>query len=126
MRLHPFSRPPRAQRPLDAALAAGAAACLALGCVGCGGGASGARADARPASAAQPDRLGTPTLAHGSSAMPTPRIAPSKGAGNRPPEPAPGLPSVSGPPRPAIVQDPIPFGARRRAEMVAYAMRHYG
>src|SRR5207249_5114552 len=23
-------------------------------------------------------------------------------------------------------QDPIPFGARRRAEMVAYAMRHYG
>jgi len=30
------------------------------------------------------------------------------------------------PPRPAIVQDPIPFGARRIDEMRAYALRHYG
>jgi beta-N-acetylhexosaminidase len=30
------------------------------------------------------------------------------------------------PPRPAIVQDPIPFGARRVAETRAYAARHYG
>jgi beta-N-acetylhexosaminidase len=30
------------------------------------------------------------------------------------------------PPRPAIVQDPIPFGARRIDEMRAYATRHYG
>jgi N-acetylmuramoyl-L-alanine amidase len=29
-------------------------------------------------------------------------------------------------PRPPIVQKPIPFGARRRAETVAYAKRHYG
>jgi N-acetylmuramoyl-L-alanine amidase len=29
-------------------------------------------------------------------------------------------------PRPAIVQDPIPFGERRVAEMRAYARRHYG
>jgi N-acetylmuramoyl-L-alanine amidase len=28
--------------------------------------------------------------------------------------------------RPAIVERPIPFGARRRAEMRAYARRHYG
>ncbi len=28
--------------------------------------------------------------------------------------------------RPAIVQDPIPFGARRKNEMVAYSRRHYG
>jgi len=28
--------------------------------------------------------------------------------------------------RPSIVQRPIPFGARRRAEMRAYARRHYG
>jgi beta-N-acetylhexosaminidase len=28
--------------------------------------------------------------------------------------------------RPAIVQRPIPFGAKRRAEMRAYARRHYG
>jgi N-acetylmuramoyl-L-alanine amidase len=30
------------------------------------------------------------------------------------------------PPRPAIVQDPIPFPAHRVAEMRAYASRHYG
>jgi N-acetylmuramoyl-L-alanine amidase len=33
---------------------------------------------------------------------------------------------VAGPPRPAIVQKPIPFGAQRRAEMAAYSKRHYG
>jgi N-acetylmuramoyl-L-alanine amidase len=30
------------------------------------------------------------------------------------------------PPRPAIVQDPIPYGAGRRAAMRAYSQRHYG
>jgi N-acetylmuramoyl-L-alanine amidase len=30
------------------------------------------------------------------------------------------------PPKPPIVQKPIPFGAERRAEMAAYATRHYG
>ena len=30
------------------------------------------------------------------------------------------------PARPPIVQDPLPFGAKRKAEMVAYAIRHYG
>jgi N-acetylmuramoyl-L-alanine amidase len=30
------------------------------------------------------------------------------------------------PPRPHIVWDPIPFGAKRRAETVAYVRRHYG
>jgi beta-N-acetylhexosaminidase len=29
------------------------------------------------------------------------------------------------PPKPRIVSDPIPFGPRRKAEMVAYAERHY-
>lgn len=29
-------------------------------------------------------------------------------------------------PRPAIVQDPIPFSAQRKAETAAYARRHYG
>jgi beta-N-acetylhexosaminidase len=33
---------------------------------------------------------------------------------------------VAGPPRPAIVQKPIPFGRQRRAEMAAYSKRHYG
>jgi N-acetylmuramoyl-L-alanine amidase len=36
-------------------------------------------------------------------------------------------PSVAtGPPRPAIVRDLIPFGAARRAQTAAYANRHYG
>jgi N-acetylmuramoyl-L-alanine amidase len=29
-------------------------------------------------------------------------------------------------PQPTIVQSPIPFGAKRKAEMAAYAQRHYG
>jgi beta-N-acetylhexosaminidase len=33
---------------------------------------------------------------------------------------------ASEPPRPRIVWDPIPFGPRRKAEMAAYAARHYG
>jgi N-acetyl-anhydromuramyl-L-alanine amidase AmpD len=33
---------------------------------------------------------------------------------------------VAAPPRPAIVQKPIPYGAQRRAEMAAYSKRHYG
>jgi N-acetylmuramoyl-L-alanine amidase len=30
------------------------------------------------------------------------------------------------PPKPAIVSKPIPFGVQRKAEMAAYARRHYG
>jgi N-acetylmuramoyl-L-alanine amidase len=33
---------------------------------------------------------------------------------------------TSPPMRPPIVQSPIPFGTRRKAEMVNYALRHYG
>lgn len=33
---------------------------------------------------------------------------------------------ASSPPRPRIVQKPIPFGAQRRSETAAYALRHYG
>jgi N-acetylmuramoyl-L-alanine amidase len=33
---------------------------------------------------------------------------------------------ATGPPRPHIVQSPIPFPAHRKAEMRAYARRHYG
>src|SRR5437588_6212007 len=32
----------------------------------------------------------------------------------------------SSPPRPWIAWDPIPFGPKRKAEMVAYVRRHYG
>jgi N-acetylmuramoyl-L-alanine amidase len=63
-------------------------------------------------------------------------------------EPAPAVPAPAGPPtrapatsatvppvpasgtslpmRPPIVQSPIPLGPRRKAEMVNYALRHYG
>jgi beta-N-acetylhexosaminidase len=34
--------------------------------------------------------------------------------------------ALAGPPQPPIVQLPIPFGAKRRAETAAYAQRHYG
>ena len=33
---------------------------------------------------------------------------------------------VAAPPRPPIVQRPIPYGPQRRAEMAAYSKRHYG
>jgi beta-N-acetylhexosaminidase len=33
---------------------------------------------------------------------------------------------VASPPKPHIVQKPIPYGAQRRAEMAAYSKRHYG
>ena len=33
---------------------------------------------------------------------------------------------VVAPPRPVIVQKPIPYGPQRRAEMAAYSKRHYG
>jgi N-acetylmuramoyl-L-alanine amidase len=33
---------------------------------------------------------------------------------------------ASAPPKPRIVWDPIPFGAKRKAQMVAYVRRHYG
>jgi beta-N-acetylhexosaminidase len=39
-----------------------------------------------------------------------------------PPPPTPALAAL----RPAIVARPIPFGARRRRETAAYALRHYG
>jgi N-acetyl-anhydromuramyl-L-alanine amidase AmpD len=34
--------------------------------------------------------------------------------------------ALAAPPRPHIVWKPIPYGARRRAEMAQYAERHYG
>jgi beta-N-acetylhexosaminidase len=47
----------------------------------------------------------------------------SAGAGGAERAPAAARPTAA---RPAIVQRPIPFGAKRRAEMRAYARRHYG
>jgi N-acetylmuramoyl-L-alanine amidase len=58
--------------------------------------------------------------AEGNAVQPT---TPSAG------KPAPATPSTASPgtaTRPPIVQRPIPFGAKRREEMRAYARRHYG
>jgi beta-N-acetylhexosaminidase len=37
-----------------------------------------------------------------------------------------GVGGAAVPPRPQIVQKPIPFSAQRRSETAAYALRHYG
>ena len=42
-----------------------------------------------------------------------------------PPASAGGFDNAAAP-QPPIVQNPIPFGAQRKAEMLAYAQRHYG
>src|SRR4051794_14112150 len=158
MRLHPFSRAPPAQRPLEAMLAAAALACLAPACSGCGGAAraGGPRAGApgappphtpapppRPNPAARPGPTGAPQApppppppgppppapAPAPHTPPAARGQPAADEARRPP-PAPGPPPravpATAPRRPPIVQDPIPFGPRRRAEMLAYAIRHYG
>src|SRR2546428_3472886 len=55
--------------------------------------------------------------------------APVKAKAARPAGPsslAPASPATARPPRPPIVSRPISFGAKRKAEMVAYATRHYG
>jgi N-acetylmuramoyl-L-alanine amidase len=55
--------------------------------------------------------------------------APAPPAKARPAAGAPTSPTAfagSIPARPPIVQSPIPFGAARRAQMAAYAQRHYG
>jgi N-acetylmuramoyl-L-alanine amidase len=43
-----------------------------------------------------------------------------------PPPPPVAIVAQAAAPRPAIVQSPIPFGAKRKAEMRRYALRHYG
>jgi len=80
-----------------------------------------------PATAPQPSALTsvatTASAATGSMSPPATEPASSPPVTNpRTPAPIP----ASLPQRPPIVQDPIPFGAKRKAEMVAYAQRHYG
>ena len=52
----------------------------------------------------------------------TPTVAPWA----RSPSRRPRCSRLLAPPKPAIVWKPIPFGAQRKAEMAAYARRHYG
>jgi beta-N-acetylhexosaminidase len=60
---------------------------------------------------------------------PASSTAPAQAPKARRAVPAPTSPAAfpqSIPARPPIVQSPIPFGAARRAQMAAYAQRHYG
>ena len=58
----------------------------------------------------------------GSTSTPATKPRPAKPRSAKP-QPAASRPTAE---RPAIVQRPIPFGAKRREEMRAYARRHYG
>jgi N-acetylmuramoyl-L-alanine amidase len=57
------------------------------------------------------------------AAAPAPAAAPRAAA---PESEGPVAPVSAGVPRPRIVSRPIPFDAKRKAEMTAYARRHYG
>jgi beta-N-acetylhexosaminidase len=50
----------------------------------------------------------------------------SGGAAHTASRSAPHTAAQTAPAKPRIVWDPIPFGAKRKAEMVAYVRRHYG
>jgi N-acetylmuramoyl-L-alanine amidase len=92
---------------------------------GCGS-LSEATNTARPApavSASAPVPTGTAPEADSASpkAGAASTISTAAAAASLPPAARPGRV-----PRPHIVWDPIPFGPRRKAQMVAYARRHYG
>jgi N-acetylmuramoyl-L-alanine amidase len=55
-----------------------------------------------------------------------PAGAPAGAARTIQPSPARATPPAGNAPRPRIVWDPIPFGHKRKAEMTAYVLRHYG
>jgi len=76
------------------------------------GGSRDAAASAPLAAARQPAVADPPAL-HG--AGPSSAVSP-----------APSAPAPTVVPAPPIVWDPIPFGAERKAQMVAYVRRHYG
>jgi hypothetical protein len=105
-----------------------AAAAAAVGLAGCGQAASRTPSTEHVtvASAVSP----TPSAGGTASPQTASATAPAQTATAGTPAPAatpaPVSPPRMGPPRPAIIQSPIPFGARRKAEMVAYAQRHYG
>jgi N-acetylmuramoyl-L-alanine amidase len=95
-------------------LAVAVAAVCAAAAIGCGGGATGGGTGASTAAASR--TTAPANLDPGVAATTRPAAAP-------PTRPPAGNTSA---PMPRIVQRPIPFGARRKTEMTAYARRHYG
>jgi beta-N-acetylhexosaminidase len=105
--------------PRCAALAVAAAA--VLGASGCG---SSAHPDNTVTAATVFEQSIQARAKTTTSGQATTRTAPATSTPASAAVPGPSPPVVV--PEPPIVQDPIPFGAKRKAEMVAYAMRHYG
>jgi N-acetylmuramoyl-L-alanine amidase len=97
-------------------LAALAAAVLSLAlAIGCG--------SARTTTTTITDRAAVASVA----AAPTQTQSNPATGGSAPTTPTvPSTPRVVVVPRPHIIWDPIPFGPERKAQMVAYARRHYG
>src|SRR5438270_2025507 len=94
--------------------------CVALAAAGCGKSAAQKSAESQ----IKPRPVASPVTTITAS----PPSAPS-GAPPRTPVPAATVAPtsrISLAPRPTIIQSPIPFGPRRKAEMVDYARRHYG
>jgi N-acetylmuramoyl-L-alanine amidase-like protein len=82
------------------------------------GGTSSSREQGIPAVTPRPERtLASPRPTKES---PTPRPTPSKPSPTKTPQ------AEGQAPKPKIVQKPIPFDAKRKAEMDAYTKRHYG
>ena len=113
-------------------LAAIAAALLAVAlAAGCGRAERSPTRAAAPAATAAPDATTSEAERNASATSRAPRPTRPTRARRRadhaePPEPREAPAARPTAARPAIVQRPIPFGPKRRAEMRAYAQRHYG
>jgi N-acetylmuramoyl-L-alanine amidase len=82
------------------------------------GGTPGSNEQAPLAGTSQPEH--TPSSPRVTKESQSPKPTPSK------PSPSPAHQTDGQARRPPIVQKPIPFDAKRKAEMAAYAKRHYG
>ena len=89
---------------------------------GCGSSSHATHIGATPSAGSTP---ASTTASAATAATTTPTVARPQRPRPRhiPPPPAT---AAALPPKPPIVQSPIPFGPQRKAEMVAYALRHYG
>jgi beta-N-acetylhexosaminidase len=115
---------------------AGLAALVMVVTTGCGGGSDGAHRPAAGAHSAASQPTAAPTLSPADAtarpgASGSPQVAiPATGSfapgASAAPAPSRSATTAAGPAKPPMVQAPIPFGARRKAEMGAYSLRHYG
>jgi N-acetylmuramoyl-L-alanine amidase len=105
-----------------AAAAAGLAVWHPWRSEGASSGAAGAASGASAAGTSSGSGNGAPAAANGAGA---PATGPSAGsASSVSPGPSPTDSQLA--PAPPIVQDPVPYGPARKAEMAAYSKRHYG